>query len=104
MSDKPSAFRFDFYERVRIASEDPSLAEIQGELGAILGRGEDEAHRAYAVYIYATEICWSVSEDDLEPTGEFDRRESFYDDSQPSLRISSDGEFLGFNPPRPSEE
>ena len=102
MSEPDPAYRFDFYERVRIVGEDPSLDEVRGELGAVLGRADEGlGEPAYAVLVYATGLCWSVNESALEPTGEHDRRESFYDDTQPSLRVSPDGEFRGFNEPRP---
>ena len=86
--------RFDFYEKVVVASADPAKAEIEGRLGAVLGRAcGDDGLWSYAVSMYHSGICWHCSEDELRPTGEFDRRESFYDGS--SVRVSQRGELLG---------
>jgi len=100
MSDTNSEYRFDFYERVRIVGESPSLDPVRGERAAVLGRAVGDDGPGYAVFVYSTEECWDVAEADLEPTGEFDHRETFYDDSRASLRISTGGELLGFNKPR----
>jgi len=86
--------RFDFYEKVVVASADLAKAEIDGRLGAVLGRAcDDDGLWSYAVSVYHSGICWSCSEDELLPTGEFDRRESFYDGS--SVRVGQRGEPLG---------
>jgi hypothetical protein len=85
--------RFDFYEKVIVASADPSKAEITGRLGAVLGRVCDDNGRwSYAIGLYDGGACWFCWEDELRPTGEFDRRESFYDGS--SIRVSQHGELL----------
>jgi hypothetical protein len=73
MSDAP--FRFAFDEVVRVVSDDPELASINGERGVVLGRGEDASAPVYGVFIYRDEEVWSVAERDLEPTGAFDPRE-----------------------------
>ena len=99
MSDTDSDYRFGFYERVRIVGERPSLDPVRGELAAVLGRAIGDDGPGYAVSVYSTDASWNVDEADLEPTGEFDRRETFYDDSQSSLRVSPDGEALGFKEP-----
>jgi hypothetical protein len=91
-------FRFDFYEEVIVGSTNPALSEIHDELGAVLGRACGEDGRwYYSVSIYRTGLCWFCMEDDLRPTGKFDRRESFFDGS--SVRISQRGELLERNPP-----
>lgn len=74
MPDSGSPFRFDFGDVVRITSDDPELAPINGERGVVCGRGEDEARPGYAVFIYRDERVWSVGEADLKPTGERDPR------------------------------
>jgi hypothetical protein len=100
MPDTDSDYRFRFYERVRIISGRPSLGPVRGELAAVLGRAvEPPDEPVYTVSVHATQTCWCVSESDLEPTGEFDRREAFYDDTQPTLRVSPGGEVLGLNEP-----
>ena len=84
--------RFQFYEIVRVASSQPELAEIHGERGAILGMSEDDQGTfGYAVFIYRDEICWSLTEDELEETGEFSRREEFYDDTSIRVRVDQHG-------------
>jgi hypothetical protein len=89
--------RFDFYEKVIIiTTTDPALSEINGELGAVLGRAYGEDGRwSYAVSIYRTGRCWSCMEDDLRATGTFDRSETFFTGS--SLRVSPRGEVLGWD-------
>ena len=91
MSAEP---RFGFYEKVLVASADPAMTEIDGRLGAVLGRAcGDDGRWSYAVSVYESGVCWSCREDELRPTGETDRRESFYDGS--SVRVSDRGDQLG---------
>lgn len=86
--------RFDFYEKVVVSSADPAKAEIDGRLGAVLGRAcGDDGRWSYAVWIYHDGVCWCCWEGELRPTGEFDRHESFHDGS--SIRVSVRGELLG---------
>ncbi len=89
------ATRFEFYEKVRIASDDDELAEVNGQLAAVLGKSveDDGTLVGYAVHIYATGECWSVKERDLVATGEFDKRETFY--SGASIRVDEDGNVVG---------
>lgn len=90
MADEP---RFDFYEKVIVASANSKLAEIDGRLSAILGRVRcDDGRWFYAVSIYGLDAGWSCYEDELQPTGEFDCRETFFDGT--SIRISLDGELV----------
>ena len=85
--------RFDFYERVRVASSDPAKEAIDGQLGAVLGRAQsDDGCWFYGVFVYEVEVVWYCSEGELVPTGEFDRRESFY--SGDSIRVSRRGRVL----------
>ena len=85
--------RFDFYEKVTVASTNPSKAEITGRLGAVLGRVcDDNGQWSYTIGLYDDVACWFCREDELRPTGEFDRRESFFDGS--SIRVSPHGEPL----------
>ena len=39
--------RFDWYERVRVASADPAKAAIDGQLGTILGKARGDDGRCY---------------------------------------------------------
>ena len=103
MTDRDPEYQFAFYERVRIVGERPSLDPVRGELAAVLGRASGRDGPSYAVHVYTEGLCWDIDERDLEPTGEHDRHETFYDDSQPSLRVSADGDFLGFRERRGGE-
>ena len=86
--------RFDWYERVRVATADPAKAAIDGKVGAVLGKAQgDDGRWSYGVFVYDERVVWSCREDELAPTGEFDRRESFYSDQ--SIRVSKQGEVLG---------
>ena len=85
--------QFDFYEKVLIESTRPELAQINGKLAAVLGRAQgDDGRWSYAAHVYDNDECFSCNEDDLKPTGEFDRRETFYDGI--SIRVSLDGLIL----------
>ena len=86
--------RFDFYEQVRVTTSDSAKRAIDGKLGAVLGKAQGEDGRwSYAVFVYDERVVWSCMEDELTPTGEFDRKESFY--SGESIRVSQRGEWLG---------
>ncbi|MBK6907483.1 MAG: immunity protein 31 [Rhodocyclaceae bacterium] len=85
---------FEFYEKVRVQTAEPSLAKISGQLAAILGKSVDDDGSVvgYAVHVYATGACWSVKGNDLCATGEFDKRETFY--SGESIRVNVRGEIV----------
>jgi hypothetical protein len=86
MNNQP---RYDFYEKVIVAA--PGKA-IDGERGAVLGRVEhDDGTWGYAVHIYSQRICWSLGEDELLPTGEFDVRATFYDGTTVQVEVDSRG-------------
>ena len=86
--------RFKLYEKVKVRSNEPSLAPVNGELGAVLGRSiqSDSTIAIYTIHIYSSEECWMVNEKDLESTGNFDVRESFY--SGESIRVTRNGQLL----------
>ena len=88
------ATKFEFYEKVLVDSLDASLAPINGQLGAVLGKSIDDAGLmwGYAVHVYSSGECWSVREADLRPTGEFDVRETFY--SGATMRVNLAGDRL----------
>ncbi|WP_297802234.1 Imm31 family immunity protein [Arenimonas sp. GDDSR-1] len=84
--------KFQFYEYVRVRADNPALAEIHGQRGAVLGRSEDdEGGYGYAVSIERDGICWSVEEADLEATGEFGTRADFYGDESIRVRVDAEG-------------
>lgn len=91
MPDPSVVYRFDFYEKVRITGDRPELASIRGELAAVLGRALDGDVPVYAVSIYASGECWHVDERELEPTDEFDRRETFYPGETVRVSVRPDG-------------
>jgi Immunity protein 31 len=85
--------RFNFYEKVVIKSTDPAKAEINGRIGAVLGRVcGDDGIWSYAISMYYSGICWYCWDDELQATGESDRYESFFDGS--SVRVSQSGDLL----------
>jgi hypothetical protein len=84
--------KFKFYEKVRISSAAPAKAKVIGELGAVLGMAQGEDGRwSYAVSIYSTGISWSCWENELVPTGEFDRRETFYSGDSVQVAVDKKG-------------
>jgi hypothetical protein len=85
--------RFDWYEKVRVATADLAKAAIDGKLGAVCGKAQgDDGRWSYGVFVYDEQVVWSCGEDELAPTGQFDRRESFY--TGESVRVSRHGEPL----------
>ncbi len=84
--------KFRVYEIVRVGKNNPELAEIHGERGAILGMTDGMSGPIeYGVYIYRDEILWQVSEDDLEATGEHASRGDFYDDTVVRVNVDEKG-------------
>jgi hypothetical protein len=77
--------KFRFYEVVRVISQ-----KALGQEGAVLGMADDEHGWGYAVSLYSTGICTDFSEEELEATGRMDRRETFYDDDEPHIRVAVD--------------
>ena len=81
--------KFEFYEKVKVCSDDPQKSEVRGELGAIVGRVQRESGDwYYAVHVYKTSEGWDFYESELEATGEFDVRETFYDGE--TVRVAVD--------------
>lgn len=90
-SPDPSAFRFAFDDVVRVVSSDPELAEINGERGVIVGRGDDTSNPGYGVFIYRLERVWCVDEHEIQPTGERDPRPA----PTTAIRVSVDEQGRG---------
>jgi len=88
------ATKFEFYEKVVIRSNNPSLAAVNGQLAAVLGKSTDDdgTCHGYAVHVYSTGECWSVREADLETTGQFDRRDSLRSGS--TIHVNQDGDIV----------
>ncbi|HYE94743.1 MAG TPA: GNAT family N-acetyltransferase, partial [Rubricoccaceae bacterium] len=70
----PYTFRFAFDEVVRVVSDDPTLAEVNGERAVVVGRGDPAFPPGYAVFVYRAGRVWCVEEHEIEPTGETDPR------------------------------
>ena len=88
-------FKFDFYEKVRISTTDPGKQSENGQIGAVLGKAQDDdGIWSYAVWLYRKSLCWSFNEGELASTGEFDSQESFY--SGESLRMRADKAGRGY--------
>ena len=85
--------RFGFFEKVVIESDNPNYTEINHKVAAVLGKAHSENGWTYSVHIYDSPAeGWVVPEHMLVPTGEFDKRETFYDGS--SIRVSPSGDLL----------
>ena len=85
-------FRFAFDEVVRIVTDDPELAEVNGERGVVLGRTEEGLAPGYGVFVYRAQEVWCVEEADIEATGEFDQREA----APAALRVLVDEQGRGY--------
>lgn len=90
--------RFQYYEIVRVAANNPELAEIHHETGAIIGLSEfDESeHWLYGVFIFRDEQCWSITERDLMATGQHTTRAALYGENPQSLRVRVDEQGRGW--------
>lgn len=84
-------YLFDFDDVVRIVSDHPELAEINGERGVVVGKGEEGLPPGYAVWIYRLERVWDVEQEYLEATGETDPREP----PTHAVRVAVDAEGRG---------
>jgi hypothetical protein len=74
-----------------VESERPVLSEISGLSGAILGMAEnDDCDWIYAVHILDTDESWDVRESELTTTGNYMKREDFYEGD--SLRVEVEPE------------
>jgi len=81
---------YKFYEVVTIASNKPSLKEINGQEAAVMGMAEnDNGQWCYAVNILDSDDGWDVMESDLQPTGRMMSREDFYDGELVKVEVDS---------------
>jgi hypothetical protein len=83
--------KFEFYEKMRVISDDPEAAEVRGELGVIMAQSDEGEPYEYAVFIYRDEICRDLDEDEIESAGEFDSRENLYDSGSFRVSVDKDG-------------
>lgn len=82
---------FQFYEVVKVVSENSTLREINGMTGTILGMAQnDNGEWGYGVQILETNENWDISESDLVATGKHMKREDFYDGT--SVKVTVDPE------------
>jgi hypothetical protein len=84
------AAKFGFYEQVIVCAPGKP---VDGELGAILGRAqnEDDGSWHYGVQIYRMSDGWSLPEEELRATGEFDVRETYYDGTTIEVEVDRQG-------------
>ncbi len=83
--------KFQFYEIVKIQSQQPNTAEIHGVEGAITGMAEnDDGVWGYSVHIYSIDDTWYILEDELEPTGKMDRHETFHSGESIIVEVDPD--------------
>jgi hypothetical protein len=83
---------FQFYEIVRVNSNEPTVKQINGLEGTILGFSEGKDRVSYSVFIHKLNETWFLSGNDLISTGKMDKRGNFYDGSR--LTVSTDGDVL----------
>jgi len=88
---------FEFFEVVRVEPSAEAPDEVQrlrGRVGAVLGRSavEGQEPTSYAVDLDGVDDVWSLDAWDLVSTGQFRRREDYYDGT--SIRVSPRGELL----------
>jgi hypothetical protein len=75
--------KYEFYEIVKVRA-----GSVAGLEGAVLGKAQGESGEwYYAIHIYSKEISFSIPEEDLEPTGRFDKRETFYDGTVIKVKV-----------------
>ena len=83
--------KLEFFEKVRISTQNPEKTSIDGGLGAVLGRAQNESGSwVYSVHVYAAGESWFLEEGELQSTGEFDDAGNFYDGS--NIRVPADNE------------
>jgi hypothetical protein len=81
--------KYDFFEKVVVCAPGKP---VDGKLGAILGRSQrDDGSGGYGAYIYERGTVWSLAEEELLPTGEFDVSETFYDGSSLDVAVDEAG-------------
>jgi hypothetical protein len=79
----------EFFAEVKIHSNDAALSELDGAIGVVLGRSQNEETGAwgYAVYIEGHDDVWDVPSEALQPTGRMRSREDFYDGTSLKVRV-----------------
>tara|TARA_R110002110_G_scaffold415856_1_gene658399 strand:- start:42656 stop:42925 length:270 start_codon:yes stop_codon:yes gene_type:complete len=82
--------KFEFYERVKIITKNPSLSKLNGAHGTIVGKSEyGDSQWYYGVSVDLDDEGWCFEEHELESLGEF-AKESDYKTGE-SIKVSSDG-------------
>lgn len=86
--------KFAFYEKVRVQTANPNIADLNGMLAAVLGRAQnDDETWGYAIHVYERSTTYSVAESELVTTSEHAKRGDFY--AGAPTPVSKDGEQLG---------
>jgi len=84
--------KFDYYEIVKVESNDPELSKINGLEGAILGISKNDSTKqiAYSVHIFKFASSWFIFEKDLITTGKYSKKEDFH--AGESIKVNVDPE------------
>lgn len=85
-------FTFEFFEVVAVLDGGPS--SVAGLTGTVLGRARDDQGLEHYAVAFDDHDGWSIDGRWLRSTGARRPRSDFYDNSR--IRVSPDGEFLGF--------
>ena len=82
--------KFEYYEIVKIKSDNPELLKVNGLEGAILGisEAEDSNQIAYSVHVFKLQTSWFIFEDDLVRTGRRSRKEDCYTTESVRVRVN----------------
>lgn len=84
---------YDFYERVRVDTQDENSLCFNGKVGAVLGRVQtDEKLWYYTIAIDDQSSTHCFFEHELVATGTFARREDFYDGTSVRIKVGKDGQ------------
>lgn len=82
--------KFDFYEIVTVITDKPSCSQINGEMGVVMGKAQDEdtGEWSYGVSIYSDEgLLWRVDEKDIYSTGKKANPTDFYTGETIKVRV-----------------
>ena len=89
----PSVPLFDFYDEVRICTQDPAKSHMNTCLAIVVGRTETEDRKSwyYAVDFPLQGHGWCFFEYELEATGRKFTRDDLYDGSSVRVQVDPKG-------------
>jgi hypothetical protein len=95
--------KYQFFEIVRVTPKH-KRKQFAGKEGAILGMAQnDQGQWEYSITFTGTGENYGFYEDELEPTGKMDKRESFYDGSSVTVKVdpkTGEGYITGYHDPK----